>query len=61
MYNYLIIFEDGLITYTPTISRENFLSADEGHIRIIDITKPWQPIQWNNGWKIVEPAPELTR
>ena len=34
---YLVIFEDGSIKRTDTISPEDYISVDDGYLQIIDI------------------------
>lgn len=54
---YIIIFEDGSMSYSATISSGELEAADDGILDIIDISDPTHPLRYfDEGWCSLEVA-----
>tara|TARA_R110000851_G_scaffold188259_1_gene338287 strand:+ start:231 stop:404 length:174 start_codon:yes stop_codon:yes gene_type:complete len=54
---YIIIFEDGSMSYSATISSEELEAADDGILDIVDISDPTHPLRYfDEGWCSLEVA-----
>tara|TARA_R110000850_G_scaffold261268_1_gene389310 strand:- start:142 stop:315 length:174 start_codon:yes stop_codon:yes gene_type:complete len=54
---YIIIFEDGSMSYSVTISSEELEAADDGILDIVDISDPTHPLRYfDEGWCSLEVA-----